>query len=171
MSASIDAEHLPYLVELDLVASDTDVHCEAVRLSARDGGKPVTARGLRDVPLGECIRFVVAGMLRPVIKKPGSITIPLGGGIGDVAGEFELADTGKKRQKRVLTDEHLREVARVYLAAEGKKPTQAVQNHPCWAPQTYSTAARWVYEARHRDDPLTGKKYLGPVPKKGGDDA
>ncbi|MGD0166855.1 MAG: hypothetical protein ABSC51_06135 [Gaiellaceae bacterium] len=172
MSAVIDGgEDLPYLIELELVASDEDVSCTSARFVARADGRPVTARGLREIPLGECIHFAVATALRPVIEEPGSLAIPLVPGDGDMVDEYELARPGAKRPRRVLTDQHLREVAQVYLKAEGEKPTKAVQNHPSWAPLAYSTAARWVMEARDRDDPLTGRKFLEPVSRKEKDDA
>lgn len=162
-TATVDGEDLPYLVELDLVASDEEVHCTAVRFVAREDGEPITARRLRDTRLGECVHSALASALRPVIEKPGSIVIPLAGGLVDVTKEFEIGRPDAARRKWVLTPEHLREVARVYLEAEGKKPTETVQNNPRWAPQTHSTAARWVHEARRRDDPATGRKFLAPV--------
>lgn len=68
----------------------------------------------------------------------------------------EARDLPTSKRKRVrITDDHLREVARVYRVAEnmGMPPTREVANH---FKTPHSTAAKWVATARR-------KKFLPPV--------
>ncbi|MEU1219183.1 hypothetical protein [Streptomyces microflavus] len=60
--------------------------------------------------------------------------------------ERPYVDTGIQRRRRI-TPEHLREVAKIYEAAQenGTPPTRAVQTHFA---VSHSTAAKWVGAAR-----------------------
>lgn len=148
-SAKIDGDWLPCRVELELAASDRGVHCVALRLESRDAGEPVTASGLRGVPLGECIRLATAAMLRPAEHKPDELRIQLGP--HDLA---ETTDLASRRPQRRIPRDWLQEAADIYLSAP-EHPTQAVERQHSQAPITYSTARRWVAEARQ----------LGLIPK------
>jgi len=159
--ATLEADHLPYVVELDLVASEEHgPSCRAVRMAARDDGEPISARRLRDVPVAECIQVAV-GMAAIPIKRHADKIEFLMGGQPEYAGRFpeafELAREIRP-QKASTSDEHLREVARVYMAAS-EKPTRAVEQE--FGPISHSTAARWVGQARQRGflppaEPRTG---------------
>lgn len=159
-SAVIDADWLPYRVEVDLAANGGDVHCVAMTLQAHDGGEPVTSRGLRDVPLGECIRLATAAALRPMERNAGEVKIKLGGP-SDMTEPMVLAS---RRPRRRISDDWLHEAAAIYEAAE-ENPTQAVEQQHSQAPISYSTASRWVEEARRRGFlPPTTRGRRGPRP-------
>jgi hypothetical protein len=136
--AAIDADWLDCLVRLDLDARDDT---------------ELTARGIRQVPLGEFVRLAIAGALRPVEVRPATaegpahVVIP-NAGPADMAEPLEVASRGPRPQRH-LPDEVLREAAAIYLAAEDN-PTAAVRQLHSQRPISYSTAARWVNLARQR---------------------
>ncbi len=141
-TATIEGDWLAFRVRLDLVANEHRVQAVGVALEAREEATPVTARALRDVPLGELIRLATSAALRPMERKPGELTIQLGG--GGKAEPMELVSPGRQRRVSRRT---LEETARIYLGAESN-PTAAVEREHSQGPISYSTAARWVEDAR-----------------------
>ncbi len=129
-SARIDADHLLFTVELDL---RTDAHgpaCVAVRMQTKPGGAlTVGARDLRTVPLAEAIAIAIADAAD-----------------SDFAGSLTAARSIRPRAANT-GDAHLRRVADVYLKAS-ERPARAVE--AAFAPVSYSTATRWIGEARRR---------------------
>jgi hypothetical protein len=144
----LDGEGLPYIVELDFVADHRGPVCVGVRLGGRDSGEPISPRRLRAVPLGECIQIAIADAVIPIRRDDDGITFVMTPTRKerDFAGSMEAARSIRPRSANT-GDEHLREVAAVYLAAP-EKPTQAVER--AFGPISHSTAARWVGEARRR---------------------
>lgn len=137
-TSRLDADHLPFTVELDL---RTDAHgpaCVAVRMQTKPGG-PLTvgARDLRAVPLAECVAVAIADAAD-----------------SDFAGSLAAARSIRPRAANT-GDAHLRRVADVYLNAS-ERPARAVE--AAFAPVSYSTATRWIGEARRRG-------FLPPVRK------
>ena len=147
----LEAEHLPYTVELDFEADKHGPACRSIRLIARDGAPPIGARTVRGVPVQECINTAIGAAAVREEHRPGVKVITFGGGSRDVTEQHTLAAQMAPR----MTDEHLREVADIYSRAL-EKPTRAVHDH--FAPVSYSTAARWVSHARQRGFlPPTGR--------------
>jgi hypothetical protein len=144
-TATIEGDWLPYRVELNLAVNEDGVSCEGIQLKAPDG--EITARGIRKVPLGECIELATTAALRPVEHGEDSLTIQLMGPPGDVTREATLA---RREPQLRLSDETLQETARIYLAAE-RNPTAAVRREHSEGPISYSTAAKWVQRARQLD--------------------
>jgi hypothetical protein len=143
----LSGEHLPYDVELEFVADEErGPDCRSIRLLVRDGGEPIGARAIRDVPIAACISTAIGAAAWREGHRPGQVVYEFGGG-EDVAvtEQHDLARRAVRAQTN--SDEHLREVADVYRRAD-EKPTRAVQDH--FAPVSYSTAARWVMHARRR---------------------
>lgn len=146
--ATVEGDSLPYIVHLEMSAGEHGVEGNAVHYERREGGPPITSRGVRSLPLGEVIQTAVAAAAWEKREGPGSITyVP--GGDPDLTDRFEVAAPASLRPGQRVTDEHLQRVAKVYEAAL-ETPTRAVQEHREWAPISYSTAARWVGEARRR---------------------
>jgi hypothetical protein len=151
-NAEISADWLDYAVTLELSVSestrvsgvrvDRKVRCVGLALRARDGGEAVTAKRMRNVPLGECVRLATAAALRPVERSEDSLTIQLMG----PPGATEVASRSPQRRVTLAT---LEEVRDIYLQAE-HKPTDAVLRQHSERPGSYSTAARWVMKARQR---------------------
>lgn len=56
-----------------------------------------------------------------------------------------------------LNPKHLRRVARIYRKHEDSEPVKHVAAE---LDANYATARRWCHEARHRNDPATGRPYL-----------
>jgi hypothetical protein len=137
----LDGEGLPYLLELDFVTQDGP-ECRAVRFHARDDGESISARGIREIPLGEAIGESIGLAAAPVEERDGQLIVNL-------PAKSRTGEAFKLARERGVSDRKLREVAAIYRAAH-EKPTQAVQRHPAFAPISYSTAARWVMEARRR---------------------
>jgi hypothetical protein len=151
---TLDGDDVPYLLELDFLADEQGPDCHAMRFVTRDGGEPISARRLRAVPVAECIQLAIgAAAVRTEQKKSGELVLELGGGGPDASEQFRKARPPDQR----TSDEHLREVAAVYRS-NNEKPTQAVQD--AW-PISYSTAARWVMQARQRG-------FLPPTKRRGG---
>ncbi len=136
-TSRVDAEHLPFTVALDM---RTDAHgpaCIAVRMEVKPGGPlAVGARHLREVPLAECIAIAVAD----AVVSPQTTADP------DFAGSLAAARSIRPRAANT-SDQHLRRVAGVYMNA-AEKPARAVE--AAFAPVSYSTATRWIGEARRR---------------------
>jgi len=135
---------LPYLVELEFAVGGDGPQCRTIRVDARDDGPPIGAREIRKVPIGECIQLAIASAAMRVERQSDAISYQIGGGRPNVTEQVRLARPADKRTR----DAHLRDVAETYRAHEETgKPTQAVENvFGC----PYSTAARWVMQARAR---------------------
>lgn len=142
-TTELDRQDLPYVVELEFAAEDGGPSCRAVRLIAREESPPISARSIREIPVAECIRVAITSAAVHTEKRPGEIVYQLGGGDPDLTAQLRMARTPDRR----TSDEHLREVAEVYRRAS-EKPTQSVQDAYGWI--SYSTAARWVMQARQR---------------------
>jgi hypothetical protein len=154
-TATIEAESLPYAVELDMVADDGGPRCRAIRLEAEPGGE-ISSREIRRVPLSRCLPLAIGfAALRegpsyaytPDTAIVGNWTHQ-GHALPDPAGYVEASKLARPSDVRTK-DARLREVAEAYKAAQERtgKPTQAVERElHC----SYSTAARLVMEARRR---------------------
>ena len=151
----LDSEGLPFSVELEFAAGADGPRCRVIQLEARDDGAPIGARDIRRVPIGECIQLAIASAAMREERRPGVISYQFGGGHPNVTEQVKLARPVDERTK----DAHMRKVADIYHAHEETgKPTQAVQDEfSC----SYSTAARWVMQARQRG-------FLSPTKRRRG---
>jgi hypothetical protein len=136
----LDGEDLPYLVELEFAAGDAGADCRAIRFVTRDVAAPISARLLRSIPIAECIQAAIASAAVREERRSNEIAYTFGG--RDITEQMEHARAAPRN-----SDEHLRAVAEVYSRAD-EKPTQAVQD--AWPFNSYSTASRWVMQARRR---------------------
>lgn len=165
----VDDDDAPYVVELELVVRDRQVHCRSLRFSQREDGPPVQARHLREHPIQSYIRLIVTGMAMAATEtEPGTwrFSPARDEQLPEVFAETERAAAPPRR----MTDEHLAEVADVYRRArkESRAPRKAVQADERWAPVPENTAARWIRAARDRgllDEP--DKPPRRPAPRKG----
>jgi hypothetical protein len=143
--STINDDDLSYIVELELAVIDGTVRCQAMRLEARADGKPISARDVRGIPVGECIEHAVAAAsMRREEHPDGSIAYHPA---------HYLHDPARWREARRVplglrpgSDDHLLKVAEVYKGSPDR-PTRAVE---AWGHCSYSTAARWVGLARRR---------------------
>jgi hypothetical protein len=126
VSPDMPDDDVPYEVRLHLVAADGRLVCQTVTVEATDQSGPVTAEGLRGIPLAGLLRWGV----REHARQQGRRFNP----------DPDVAKDGP-------TPEALRAAATVYRLAYalGEPPTKAVSVS---LGLTYSTAARWVAKAR-----------------------
>jgi hypothetical protein len=140
----VDDAACPLLVELRVGVIDGQPRCEELRCRPRAGGGPVSSEDLRRVPLGRYLRESAAlYSVRIEVDSEGKWLFMQPTGSGD---EPLLAGAAHRRPRRQMTDELLRDVARVYSAALSK-PTLAVMRR---FHVSRPTAGRWVMEARRR---------------------
>ena len=115
----------------------------------------MSSENLRKVRLALYLRES-AGLYteRAKFDEQGEIVFAQATGRGD---EALIARAAKQRPRRQMTDDLLRDVARVYLEADSA-PTQAVMRR---FGLSRPTAGRWVWQARKR-------KFLPPANESGG---
>lgn len=143
-TVSLARDDLPYLIELEFVHSEAEgPQCRSVRFAAQEQGEAISARRVRAVPIAECIQIAIGAVTVRYEETPEGLHVSFGSKGDDMTEQVRLARPTDGR----TSDEHLREVAEVYKSA-GKNPTRAVAYH--WPYHSYSTAARWVGEARER---------------------
>lgn len=139
-------------IEADLDAGV--MKCSSVELVAKPGHRGVSSEDLRMVKVDALIDAVVKATSTEVVdrKDGGSMTAWSGGGLSTV-GRRTVEQVMPKRGRRAYGDDHYRQVAQVYMANE------KVQDVEDKFDTSFSTAARWVREARKRG--LINKKGEG----------
>ena len=159
-TSRLEREDMPYIVELDFATNPaTGPECRAVRLLAREDGEPISARGVRNIPIGEFMQTAITGAAAREEHGPRGV-VTYTPGAADLTEGAKLARPRTRPTDRRISDEHLQTVANIYSAHEEGKPTQAVADELF---ATYSTAARWVMEARRRGflPPATRRRSKG----------
>lgn len=146
-TATVDDEELPYVVTATVEATDTGPALVVLELHARPGAGPITAVGLRAVPLGRVVRAVTD-------QAPATS-----------ADDRRARSTARRAVTRaqntpgrwVLDAATLARVAEVYRTAltAGQPPTVAVQEF--FGLTSQARAARWVKRAREEG-------HLGAAP-------
>jgi hypothetical protein len=139
----IDDPECPILLEIHVAVVDGQPRCAELRCRPRPGGPPVSSENLRRVPLARYVRESAAlYSMRVVVYDAGQVLVS-STGTGD---EPLLARAAQQRPRQHMTDDLLRDVARVYSEA-GTKPTLAVMRRFYLS---RPTAGRWVVLARKR---------------------
>jgi hypothetical protein len=150
---------LPYALDLVVVVEDGAPRCEELRASRLEGGPPVTAEGLRRVPVASIVRDAAArAALRVERQRRGAKLTPIGENDEDF---YRALRKTKARGRTRLTDDELEEVATIYRAAHarGEAPTETVREV---LRTSRASASRWIREARDRG-------FLGPAqPRRAG---
>jgi hypothetical protein len=158
-TAIIDDPDQPYAVALDIRVGVGGAEILTCQLSWRDWKQPggVTPKGLREVRLGEALvqaldaaRFereeIAGGPLAGHFRLPGDDASTAYGGPG-----IRMDGTpnrGAPGRGRVMTNDHLENVAQVYRAAEASgAPVEAVRRQFF---TNRATASRWIAQARDR---------------------
>lgn len=146
--AVIDDDRLPFRVEIEVRVHNRRPTCSKLTLLQREGGDPVTSRELRGVQLTRYLAVAAAQCALRMERLPdGSVAVePM---LGEVVLVNRTDVEAARQGRRPLTDEHLRNVARLYRAAvDGGKSTREAINAEM--PAATSTIGRWVQEARAR---------------------
>ena len=152
----------PYSVVVDLAADAEGggPRITSLSIGQLEGGPPLDTEGLRRLPLARlrdhAVELAAYTRLRDLEGQP----VPFEMGAASFASGPELRRAKREiagsKRRWLMTDEHLADVARVYLAnprnAQGRRaPTAAVEQH-FKVPR--STASRWVAAARQRHPDL-----------------
>ncbi len=142
-------------LEIEIDPSTEQANLQAIEIEKTFAKEDrLKSADLRRVAADRLVRTAVAAASRP-LPEGHTTGLPLLSAIvtGNPAKETEffLARSRKhrKRERRTITDEFLREVAAVYADAlrDGRPPKQAVSDE---LNGSYPTAGRWVSEARKR---------------------
>jgi len=143
-AVEVDDPKCPVLLEVHVVVQDGQPRCAELRCRPRPGGPPVSSEGLRSVPLARYLReSAYLYSVRVTELDEGRGLLVSATGTGD---EPLLAEAARRSPRQQMTDDLLRDVARVYSDA-GSKPTQAVMRR---FHVSRPTAGRWVGLARSR---------------------
>jgi hypothetical protein len=148
--ATVEDDKLPYRIELEIKVVDRHPTCTKLTLAQRGDGPPVSSRELRSARLTAYLAIAATqAAWRVVPLGTGSVAVEqpaIGEEIVVQRVEIEPPRQGRHR----LSDDHLREVARLYrdALAEGKRaPREAIKAQ---IPASTATIARWVQEARRK---------------------
>lgn len=161
VSSTPDAD-VPFDVDITLAADERGrIVCDRIEARRRPNGPPVTNERLRDVPIQRWTRKAVGAVAMRLIENDGGDLVLRSSSDEPDPGPRDAAPAWRRNRRsapasNAITDDHLREVARIYRAA-GRAPTNAV------AAELYlnrSTAAKHVQAARERG-------FLGPAPGRG----
>jgi hypothetical protein len=143
-AVKVDDPDCPVLVEVHVAVVDGQPRCAELRCRPRPGGPPVSSESLRRVALARYLRIsteMYSG--RVEFNEHGEVMFVQTTGPGD---EPLLARAAQRGPRKQMTDELLRDVARVYSEAKSK-PTLAVMRR---FHVSRPTAGRWVALARKR---------------------
>lgn len=146
-------ESLRLEIEIDPSTKQADLKAIEVQKSFAKEDR-LKSEDLRRVAVDRLVRTAVAAAARPLPEGetggPSLLSAIITGNPAEEV-DFFLAQSNKhrKRKRRTITDDFLREVATVYADAlqEGRPPKQAVSDE---LNGSYPTAGRWVSEARKR---------------------
>jgi hypothetical protein len=161
-----------FLAETETLLLDIEVdssgaaRCLGLQVRGRDG-EAITAESLRAIPVARLTRQAVAGAARRYtpLEEVGEPVFRLVSTPPEAAAAFYeryVKEGRRPRRGSPITDDNLREVARIYREAVKRDdpPTKTVGDTMHTA---RSTAARWVTAARERG-------FLGPALRgKGGE--
>lgn len=139
-----------HTVEMDVAAENGSIVCNAIRVIRHPDRPSLSGPEMRRIPFESWLDFacVEAGL-----RQHHGAWTPTGDDRSSREGA--LADVRRARQRRDMTDDHLREVARIYRANVRNAPREAVARAFTVQP---STAARYIKLARER-------RFLGKATK------
>jgi hypothetical protein len=134
-----------HTVEMDIAVEDGAPVCNVVKVTRHLGRPSLTGHELRRFPLGDWVAYACS-----------RVGVGNQGGVATTAAEWQSEQyrtdiervVRRSRRRNTVTDDFLRDVARVYRANADSAPVDAVRD--TFGPIAYSTAARYVKLARDR---------------------
>jgi hypothetical protein len=134
-----------HTVEMEIATVDGQPVCNSVRVIRYPGRPSLTGRELRRFPLSDWVAFACS-----------MVGVGNQGGVPTTGAEWTSEDyradvervVRRSRRRNTVTDDFLRDVARVYRANADSAPVETVRE--TYGPVGYSTAARSVTLARDR---------------------
>jgi hypothetical protein len=134
-----------HTIEMDIATEDGVPVCNGVHVLRHPGRPSLTGNELRRFPLGEWVRFACS--MVAVGNQCGVPTTSEEWNTEAYRSDLERV-VRRSRRRNTLTDEFLRDVAKVYRANADSAPVDEVKR--TFGPVGHSTAARWVRLARDR---------------------
>jgi hypothetical protein len=150
-----------HTVSMDIAVEDGAPVCNALRVNRAEGRPSLSGHELRRFPLAEWVSFACS--MVGFANQGGIRTTDAKWASEEYRAAVEGVVRQARRRNRRATPEFLRDVARVYRAAESA-PVEAVRE--TFGPMGHSTAARYVKLAR--DEGLLPRTTQGKSSK--GDD-
>jgi hypothetical protein len=145
-----------HAVELDVVVQDGAPVCDAIRIERNPKRPSLTGAEFRRLPLRDWVNFAVGQVaLMPQESTLGESAAWIPASEDEAWAITRAADRAPRRRK--ITDEHLRDVARVYRANVDDSPRDAVMETFAVKP---AMASRYIKLARERG-------FLKPAPSPG----
>src|SRR5215204_4959870 len=127
-----------HTVEMDIAAIDGAPVCNALRVIRHPDRPSLTGHELRRLPLADWVAFACSMV---GVGNQGDVPTTSAQWRSETyRADLERA-VRRSRRRNSLTDEFLREVARIYRSNADERPIEAIQE--AW-PSAHSTAARWV---------------------------
>jgi hypothetical protein len=143
-AVAVNDPDCPVLVEVHVAVVDGQPRCAELRCRPRPDGPPVSSESLRRVALARYLRQSAAMYsIRVSLDEKGDVIFMQATGTGD---EADLAQAAGRQPRRQMTEDLLRDVARVYSEATSKPVLAVMRRFELSRP----TAGRWVMEARKR---------------------
>ncbi|MDP9403839.1 MAG: hypothetical protein M3P85_11070 [Actinomycetota bacterium] len=140
--ADFDEPGRPFLVHLVIEVHSRQLRCRRLECTSRGEDDFISADAIHRLPLPAYMRIAAAMVAMETATEGGVMELdPVG---NEATAELEAALGSVGRRRFVLTDEHLAEVAKVYIA-NPKTPTKAVAEHFFTSRQN---AGKWVRAAR-----------------------
>jgi hypothetical protein len=164
LEAEVDDPGLPYVLQMTVRVVHGKPVCQSLAASRREGGRPVTRRGLNLLPVENLVREIAAAAAMKVETGPGYVTYDLITASGDfAAARRELSPARGRQPDPAVHDVLLRQVVEAYrdlLAEEIRKPKPVIAKK-FMISQSYVGAL--LREARQRG-------WLGPaIPGRAGE--
>jgi hypothetical protein len=164
LEAEIDDPELPYVLQVTVRVVHGKPFCQSLAASTREGGRPVTRRGLNSLPVEHLVREIAAAAAWKMETGPGYVAYDL------IAGSSERAAVRRQLSPRrgpqpdpAAHDALIRRAVDAYrdlLAEEIRKPKPVIAKE-LGISQTY--VASLLREARKRG-------WLGPaIPGRAGE--
>ncbi len=157
---SFTVEGYRYALSADVATEGDGPRVTSLTVAQVEGGDPVSTQGLR-IPVARLLRQAVELAAWTPLRDREGQAVPWDMGAAGPASATEVQRAGKEvegtRRHWRMTDEHLADVARVYLAnprntAGRRAPVPAVQKH--FGGVSRATANRWIAAARLRHPDL-----------------
>ncbi|HLZ37729.1 MAG TPA: hypothetical protein VKP64_08215 [Mycobacteriales bacterium] len=144
---SHDREDESPVVELHCEVRGEVPQCRGVTVTSKDNGREIVSSDLRRVRVEDLLELAVVHVALAVRESDKNGRVRLGLITGEEGARATLRVTRQVRAeaRRKMTPALLREVAEVYRASIGDRPTQAVARHFGVA---HRTAALYVKKAR-----------------------
>jgi hypothetical protein len=131
LEAEIDDPELPYVLKMTVRVVHGKPFCQSLAASRREGGKPVTRRGLNSLPIVHLVREIAAAAVLKTETGPGYVAYePIMGSSEQAAVRRHLAPR-RGAQPDPAHDALVRQVVSAYrelLAAKIQKPKPIIAN-------------------------------------------